>query len=122
MTNSIGDYQQLSIADFHFHICIAKASKNRVFLKVMDRMKDLVYRHLEQMNKDLELDPVTAVERHRQIYLAIKNRDSEQARMLLGQNIDISIDALCRRSSISSENEAVHAMPHQSREGNLLRF
>lgn len=80
MIASINDYKKYSIADYQFHLSIVKASRNRIFYKAMLRLKDVLYRHLEEMNRtgDLEI----SINGHLKLFNAIKNRDHELAGIL----------------------------------------
>ncbi len=74
------DYKKFSMADYQFHLSIVKASKNRIFYKAMLRLKDVIYNHLEEMNRNGNLE--FSVLGHVRLLDAIKNRDYELAGML----------------------------------------
>ncbi|TCL73349.1 DNA-binding FadR family transcriptional regulator [Hydrogenispora ethanolica] len=74
------DYKKFSIADYQFHLSIVKASKNRIFYKAMLRLKDVIYNHLEEMNRNGDL--VFSINGHVRLFDAIKSRDYELAGML----------------------------------------
>ncbi|WHH61296.1 FadR/GntR family transcriptional regulator [Petroclostridium sp. X23] len=92
MSNALQDYRQYSIADYQFHLSIAKASQNSILYSVMIKLEELIYSHLEEMNKDL--GPAMSIENHKKIFNAIKDREPELARLLLKENIELSINIL----------------------------
>lgn len=71
------DYKEYSLWDYKFHLNIAKASKNKILYQTMLRLKDILFHHLEEMNK--EGDFKKSIEGHKKLYAAIKNKDPELA-------------------------------------------
>ncbi|MCM2532941.1 FCD domain-containing protein [Neobacillus pocheonensis] len=43
------DFKKYSAADFNFHLNIAKASKNQVFVKVIHSIRDIYYKYLDTL-------------------------------------------------------------------------
>ncbi len=101
MVASLDDYKKYSIADYQFHLSIVKASQNRVFYKAMLRLKEFLYRHLEEMNRVGDI--TRSIDGHRNLLKAIKNRDDELARTL-SQN-DIAQVKLEFNSHLSKKEE-----------------
>jgi GntR family transcriptional repressor for pyruvate dehydrogenase complex len=97
MNENIENYTQYSIADYQFHLNIARASKNKIFYRVMMKLKDILYGHFEEMNR--ELGPAMSIENHRRIFAAIKNRNPQLASTLMKKNIELSINTLKERSN-----------------------
>ncbi len=85
MVASLDDYKKYSIADYQFHLSIVKASQNRVFYKAMLRLKEFLYRHLEEMNRVGDI--TRSIDGHCNLLKAIKNRDDELARTLSKNDI-----------------------------------
>ncbi|RAK06360.1 GntR family transcriptional repressor for pyruvate dehydrogenase complex [Halanaerobium saccharolyticum] len=71
------DYKEYSLWDYKFHLNIARASKNKILHQTMLRLKDILFHHLEEMNK--EGDFKKSIEGHKKLYNAIKNKDPELA-------------------------------------------
>lgn len=92
MSESLNNYTRYSVADYQFHLNIARASKNKIFYRVMIKLKDILYSHFEEMNR--ELGPKMSIENHKHIFAAIKNRDARLARTLMKENIELSINTI----------------------------
>lgn len=92
MLESGNDYKEYSRADFQFHLNIAQASKNSIFHKAMIKLEDVLYRHFEEMNR--ELGPQLSIENHRRIYEAVSKRDPQLAGFLMRENIELSMNKL----------------------------
>ncbi|RCW50614.1 FadR/GntR family transcriptional regulator [Halanaerobium sp. ST460_2HS_T2] len=71
------DYKEYSLWDYKFHLNIAKASKNKILHQTMLRLKDILFHHLEEMNKQGNFKK--SIEGHKKLYSAIKNKDPELA-------------------------------------------
>jgi DNA-binding FadR family transcriptional regulator len=75
--------------DKSFHYIMAKATKNKVLLRLTDSMRDLL---AESRDKYLQVEgrPGKSISRHRQVLDAIKARDGElAARVMLEHVVDI---------------------------------
>jgi GntR family transcriptional regulator, transcriptional repressor for pyruvate dehydrogenase complex len=75
MIENKDDYKEYSLADFEFHLAIAKASKNNVLYNVMKNTKAF-YNYLEELNRVFGVDSDT-IEGHQRQYQLFKNRDAE---------------------------------------------
>ncbi len=83
------DYSKYSRADFSFHYAIVKASKNNLFIKFMDDIKDFYYYHLEELNRVFgNIDE--SIKGHINQFEAIKNRDMEAIKRLIKEGIEDS--------------------------------
>jgi DNA-binding FadR family transcriptional regulator len=71
------DYEEYSVWDYKFHLNIAKASKNKILYQTMLRLKDILFHHLEEMNKNGNFEK--SIAGHRKLYQAIEARDPELA-------------------------------------------
>jgi GntR family transcriptional regulator, transcriptional repressor for pyruvate dehydrogenase complex len=87
------DYKKYSEADFNFHLAIAKASKNKVFYRVMHSIRDLYYYYLEELNRVLGIT-LESIEVHLQIFRAIQNKDAETAKKSLSNAMENNIDVI----------------------------
>jgi GntR family transcriptional repressor for pyruvate dehydrogenase complex len=75
--------------DKAFHYLMAKATNNKVLLRLTDHMRDLL---AESRDKYLQVEgrPEKSIARHRQVLDAIKARDGERAaRVMLDHVVDI---------------------------------
>jgi len=95
MNESIDKYTRYSVADYQFHLNIARASKNTIFYQAMLKLKDVLYSHFEEMNR--EFGPAMSIENHRKILAAIKNKNPRLASRLMKENIELSIKTLKAR-------------------------
>lgn len=87
MYATINDYKKYSLADYEFHLAVAKASKNELFYQLMKQNKQVYYRHLEELNRVFgKLDG--SFKGHQKQFLAIQNRDSETAKAEIKMSID----------------------------------
>lgn len=93
MCKTINDPDEYSIADYKFHFSIAEASKNRVFIRIMYRLKDIIFNNLKEMNGMSDMSGLTpGLERHGKILEAIKMKDPQLARFLITDNLNININ------------------------------
>lgn len=82
MKDNQHDYSKYSLADYHFHLAIVKASKNQIFIHIIDRIKNVYYYHLKELNRVLA-DMEVSIFGHSQQLEAIKSRDMEAVRRLV---------------------------------------
>lgn len=87
------DYKKYSEADFNFHLAIAKASKNKVFYRVMLSIRDLYYYYLEELNRVLGVT-LESIEAHLQIFRAIQNRDADTAKQSLSKAMETNSEII----------------------------
>ncbi|MEH7307846.1 FadR/GntR family transcriptional regulator [Neobacillus drentensis] len=87
------DYKKYSVADFNFHLEIAKASKNQVFVKVIDSIRDIYYKYLEELNRVIGVT-LESIEVHLQIFRSIQNRDADTAKKLLSNAMKDNIESI----------------------------
>ncbi|TCN21112.1 FadR/GntR family transcriptional regulator [Mesobacillus foraminis] len=81
------DYKKYSELDFNFHLAIAKASKNKVFYRVMHSIRDFYYYYLEELNRVIGIT-LDSIEVHLQIFRAVQNRDAEAAKNSLSKSME----------------------------------
>lgn len=71
------DLSEYIIADFNFHMEIAKASKNALLLEVMVILKDLLFVHYTDLVKNI--GPHFAYDYHEEMLEAIKEKNTSKA-------------------------------------------
>ncbi|NIY49899.1 FCD domain-containing protein [Cedecea colo] len=86
------DYKKYSQADYDFHLAIVKASHNKVFIHVMESLKNIYIHYLQELNRVLGVT-LESVEAHIKVYMALKNRDaataSETLNKAMAHNVDV---------------------------------
>jgi len=92
METSLEDSDTYASADYEFHLAIAKASKNFIFYTVLMRLQRILYAHFTKMSRDL--GPRISVDYHSKIYAYIKSKSPQQAKSMMEENIQQSIDIL----------------------------
>lgn len=78
------DYKKYSVADLDFHIAIARASHNIIFVKIMNDIKDIYYFYLEELNRVLGIT-LESIDAHIQIFMAIKDKNIDIAKHSLNE-------------------------------------
>ncbi len=71
------DYKEYSIWDYKFHLNIAKASENKILYQTMLRLKDILFHHLEEMNKNGDFEK--SIAGHKKLYQAIRDKNPQLA-------------------------------------------
>ena len=71
------DYQEYTVWDYKFHLNVAKATKNKILYQAMLRLKDILFKHLEEMNKNGDFEK--SIAGHRKLFQAIEARDPQLA-------------------------------------------
>ena len=71
------DYKEYSIWDYQFHLNIAKASENKILYQTMLRLKDILFHHLEEMNKNGNYEK--SIAGHKNLYQAIRDKNPQLA-------------------------------------------
>ena len=92
MVKNRKDYKVFSLADYQFHLNIAKASGNKIFTMVMVKLEEVLYKHFVEMNRDL--GPEMSLQNHEKIFKAIENSEAENAAIFMRENIEKSIKKL----------------------------
>lgn len=86
--------------DYDFHYAVARASGNDLFVKLLMVMADIFRAGLKQVARDAAAIPsasVAALEQHRSIWKAIRERDGDTARAAMRSHLG-SVSALVRAS------------------------
>jgi DNA-binding FadR family transcriptional regulator len=93
MLVSKDDYKKYSQADYDFHLAIVKASHNKVFIHVMESLKNIYIHYLEELNRVLGIT-LESVEAHIKVFMALKNRDATTASETLNNAMAHNVDAI----------------------------
>jgi GntR family transcriptional repressor for pyruvate dehydrogenase complex len=95
--NSIEDFIN---KDVEFHIAIAKSSKNRVLLRVVQTIRDILYHFIADYFTAMPDTVRNAVDYHTKIFRAIENRDPPEAK----KQMESHIHSLIRRMNHPERN------------------
>jgi len=93
MRLSTHDFKQYSAADYDFHMAIVAASKNSVFAKTMELMKEMYLYYLEEINRVLGISE-ESMDAHEYIYLAIQSGDYKRAITIFNDAINDNVNSL----------------------------
>lgn len=106
MEEALGDEEKSELADIKFHLAIAKASHNSLF---MDMMESMTQRLQESIGDSRKMwffaERATAallLQEHRNIYSAIEDKDEKQAAALMMQHI-MKVDQVVQRLAATDE-------------------
>lgn len=87
------DTNKCAIADYEFHLAIAKASKNYVLYTVMKNTRNFFYNYLHELNCVFGIDG-NFVQGHIDQFEALKRRDAERVKQLIKNGMDQTILAI----------------------------
>ncbi|RTE05464.1 FadR/GntR family transcriptional regulator [Paenibacillus whitsoniae] len=76
------DYVKYSVHDYEFHFNIVKASKNDLFIKLMQVVKEPFSYYLEELNRVFGVSE-ESLQGHIDQYEAIRTRDAQKAKELI---------------------------------------
>ena len=82
MVDSVDDYVKYSVADLEFHFAVVKASKNDLFITLMNAVKEHFHYYLEELNRVFGIIDIS-LQGHRDQYEAIKNKDAAKVKELI---------------------------------------
>lgn len=74
--------------DSEFHMALAKASNNSIYLLLMNLIKDVLAKSLRKEVASIEGQPVETLEGHEAIFHAINNGDAYKAALSMAEHID----------------------------------
>ncbi len=84
------DIKAVVKADYDFHIQLAEMSKNRVLKQIIDVLREILVRFLEDFNK-IPGTPERAIKHHQRIFEAVRDQSPDQAEKLMKEHIlDVS--------------------------------
>jgi GntR family transcriptional repressor for pyruvate dehydrogenase complex len=87
-----GNTELFSELDYEFHFFLAKASGNRILLKTLENIKELLRYQQATINR-LPYIVHTSALRHREIFTALKSGNAELAGSIMDSHISEVIDA-----------------------------
>jgi GntR family transcriptional repressor for pyruvate dehydrogenase complex len=100
-----GNKEEFSKRDVQFHLLIAEASKNRVLLKVIQTIRDILYEFIAGVFSVIPATARTAMTYHTKIYKAIESHDAAEAKRQMESHIRDLIRRV--RNSIAEEMQPV---------------
>jgi len=86
------DYKEFAHADLEFHLTIAKATKNPIFIKVNTIIRDILNASMEGIVRALGIRD--GLHYHRQILQALQARDASKAEQLMREHVERTIKRL----------------------------
>lgn len=75
----VGDIESFTSRDVQFHMLIAQSTKNRVLAKVVEIIREILRQFIKKFFATVPASVSDAIEYHKLIYEAIKDRDPEGA-------------------------------------------
>lgn len=87
------DYKKYTQADYEFHLAIVKASHNKVFIHVMESLKNIYIHYLQELNRVLGIT-LESVDAHIKVFMALKNRDAATASETLNAAMAHNVNAI----------------------------
>ena len=75
----VGDIESFTSRDVQFHMLIAQSTKNRVLVKVVEIIRDILRQFIKKFFATVPASVSDAIEYHKLIYEAIKDGDAEGA-------------------------------------------
>lgn len=83
----VGDLESYISRDVQLHILIAESSKNRVLVKVLEIIRDLLRQFIHKFFITVPPGVSTSIKYHKNIYEAIKRHDPVEARKHMEEHI-----------------------------------
>ncbi|MCX5808393.1 MAG: FadR/GntR family transcriptional regulator [Proteobacteria bacterium] len=87
-----GDFAAFSDMDYEFHLSIGKAAGNRILLKILENIKELLRYQLTTINRLPNVIKTSSL-RHREIFDAMKQGDPDLAGSIMTQHITEVIES-----------------------------
>jgi GntR family transcriptional repressor for pyruvate dehydrogenase complex len=100
MFATLDDPQTFLVHDLQFHRVVAAGSGNPVLATLIDTLAELVFEY-RRVTVERARDLKESAELHRSIYRAIKDRQPDEARRLMGEHL-----ALARQAQAAEEDPA----------------
>ena len=104
LVDSLDDPERGGGADYDFHVALVRASGSRALMKIYEAISPLLMRsHVERRRDTFREPAITSglVEAHRQVFLALAQRDPDEAERRLRAHFAIG-DDLRRKNLIST--------------------
>ncbi len=86
MTAGLDSQERFSESDLWFHLQVAAATRNRVIIRMMDGIRDLLHRSLASIYK-IPGSPTRTLEQHQAIFRAIQTGPADAARHAMRQHL-----------------------------------
>ena len=100
MFASLDDPHTFLVHDLQFHRVVAAGSGNPVLATLIDTLAELVFEY-RRMTVERATDLKDSADLHRRIYTAIRDRDPDEARRLMGEHL-----AMARQAQAAEEEPA----------------
>jgi GntR family transcriptional repressor for pyruvate dehydrogenase complex len=105
MFASLDDPHPFLVHDLQFHRVVAAGSGNPVLTTLIDTLAELVFEY-RRVTVERAKDLKESAELHRQIYRAIKDRDADEARRLMGEHLSLARQAQAAEEDPAREQES----------------
>ena len=86
------DAESFAVQDLRFHMLVAESSRNRVLMKVLGIISDILRQFILSTVTTFPIAAPSAAEYHRRVFEAIRERDVEAARMHMEEHIGFLIE------------------------------
>ena len=90
------NYKGFTRFDYEFHLNIVKASKNKIFISIMQSYKSIFINYLEEMNKVYQTKDMS-LENHKNIYEALLKGDNQRAKSIIRKSMDTNLKRFRRK-------------------------
>lgn len=90
------NYKEFTRFDYEFHLNIVKASKNKIFISIMQSYKSIFINYLEEMNKVYQTKDMS-LENHKNIYEALLKGDNQRAKSIIRKSMDTNLKRFRRK-------------------------
>ncbi len=90
------NYKEFTRFDYEFHLNIVKASKNKIFISIMQSYKSIFINYLEEMNKVYQTKDMS-LENHKNIYDALLKGDNQRAKSIIRKSMDTNLKRFRRK-------------------------
>ncbi len=92
MEESLGDPERYIQADIDFHLALARASKNEMFLMLLEPITDLLREYMGNFVKKKEIDLKRMIDTHKQILSAVRKGDRKKAEKAISDHLSPGYD------------------------------
>jgi len=107
MKESIKDSGVVNDADFEFHLRIAEATNNRILVKIMNTISDLLYNSIETSLQQLyrvEGNPEMLLKQHKKVYQSIVDKNPQGAKQAMYHHLEATKEEILRIVGQHKEN------------------
>ncbi|GHU09706.1 hypothetical protein FACS1894158_19080 [Betaproteobacteria bacterium] len=96
MIDNESNSKVFSLADFHFHRTIARATGNTFIARISELLTNVLINHLAHLNKSIGSN--NGLNYHKLILDAVKSNDKELAVLIMRRHIAVTIEQVSRLS------------------------